>query len=148
MCLPPSPSVHRMDPHLCIPPPRPPSSMLLRRWRRRSRSTVAMATRRRSARGRRLRHGSHRSGGLKNDEVSKYLNGLSFYLQRFSYQKMSMDKPPYTMRPPRKPTPEYYLNQVLPILLQRRLSIAFFLGYLIKFYISIMLCILIIYTIV
>lgn len=32
----------------------------------------------------------------------------------------SMEKPPYTMRPPRKSTPEYYLYQVLPILLRRR----------------------------
>ncbi|KAI3982161.1 hypothetical protein MKX01_019067 [Papaver californicum] len=32
----------------------------------------------------------------------------------------SMDKPPYTMRVPRKSTPEYYLDQVLPILLRRR----------------------------
>ncbi|XP_027336327.1 O-fucosyltransferase 29-like [Abrus precatorius] len=32
----------------------------------------------------------------------------------------SMDKPPYTMRVPRKSEPEYYLDQVLPILLRRR----------------------------
>lgn len=32
----------------------------------------------------------------------------------------SMEKPPYTMRVPRKSTPEYYLDQVLPILLRRR----------------------------
>ncbi|WOL05643.1 hypothetical protein Cni_G14372 [Canna indica] len=32
----------------------------------------------------------------------------------------SMEKPPYTMRPPRRSTPEYYLDQVLPILLRRR----------------------------
>ncbi|KAK6935170.1 GDP-fucose protein O-fucosyltransferase [Dillenia turbinata] len=32
----------------------------------------------------------------------------------------SMDKPPYTMRVPRKSTPEYYLDQVLPILLRRK----------------------------
>ncbi|KAI3958139.1 hypothetical protein MKW98_020781 [Papaver atlanticum] len=32
----------------------------------------------------------------------------------------SMDKPPYTMRVPRKSPPEYYLDQVLPILLRRR----------------------------
>ncbi|RZC61911.1 hypothetical protein C5167_023672 [Papaver somniferum] len=32
----------------------------------------------------------------------------------------SMDKPPYTMRVPRKSTPEYYLDQVLPILVRRR----------------------------
>nr|XP_019705404.1 LOW QUALITY PROTEIN: O-fucosyltransferase 29 [Elaeis guineensis] len=31
----------------------------------------------------------------------------------------SMEKPPYTMRPPRKSVPEYYLYQVLPILLRR-----------------------------
>ncbi|XP_073102179.1 O-fucosyltransferase 29 isoform X2 [Elaeis guineensis] len=31
----------------------------------------------------------------------------------------SMEKPPYTMRPPRKSTREYYLYQVLPILLRR-----------------------------
>ncbi|KAH0643071.1 hypothetical protein KY290_035435 [Solanum tuberosum] len=33
---------------------------------------------------------------------------------------MSMEKPPYTMRVPRKSEPEYYLEQVLPILLRRR----------------------------
>lgn len=32
----------------------------------------------------------------------------------------SMDKPPYTMRVPRKSDPEYYLDQVLPVLLRRR----------------------------
>ncbi|XP_077235413.1 O-fucosyltransferase family protein [Tasmannia lanceolata] len=32
----------------------------------------------------------------------------------------SMEKPPYTMRVPRKSTPEFYLDQVLPILLRRR----------------------------
>ncbi|EOA16373.1 hypothetical protein CARUB_v10004523mg [Capsella rubella] len=31
----------------------------------------------------------------------------------------SMEKPPYTMRVPRKSAPEYYLDQVLPILLRR-----------------------------
>ncbi|XP_042504883.1 O-fucosyltransferase 29-like isoform X2 [Macadamia integrifolia] len=32
----------------------------------------------------------------------------------------SMEKPPYRMRVPRKSPPEYYLDQVLPILLRRR----------------------------
>ncbi|XP_039142401.1 LOW QUALITY PROTEIN: O-fucosyltransferase 29 [Dioscorea cayenensis subsp. rotundata] len=32
----------------------------------------------------------------------------------------SMEKPPYTMRVPRKSSPEYYLDEVLPILLRRR----------------------------
>ncbi|KAJ8775204.1 hypothetical protein K2173_020208 [Erythroxylum novogranatense] len=32
----------------------------------------------------------------------------------------SMEKPPYTIRVPRKSPPEYYLDQVLPILLRRR----------------------------
>ncbi|KAJ9147705.1 hypothetical protein P3X46_029831 [Hevea brasiliensis] len=32
----------------------------------------------------------------------------------------SMEKPPYTMRVPRKSPPEYYIDQVLPILLRRR----------------------------
>ncbi|KAG9132023.1 hypothetical protein Leryth_017800 [Lithospermum erythrorhizon] len=32
----------------------------------------------------------------------------------------SMDKPPYTMRVPRKSEPDYYLEQVLPLLLKRR----------------------------
>ncbi|RWR80642.1 GDP-fucose protein O-fucosyltransferase [Cinnamomum micranthum f. kanehirae] len=32
----------------------------------------------------------------------------------------SMAKPPYTMRVPRKSTPEFYIDQVLPILLRRR----------------------------
>ncbi|XP_020585195.1 uncharacterized protein At1g04910-like isoform X3 [Phalaenopsis equestris] len=31
----------------------------------------------------------------------------------------SMEKPPYSMRVPRRSTPEYYLDQVLPILLRR-----------------------------
>ncbi|CAM8934654.1 unnamed protein product [Rhodiola kirilowii] len=31
----------------------------------------------------------------------------------------SMEKPPYTMRVPRKSSPEYYLDEVLPILLRR-----------------------------
>lgn len=34
----------------------------------------------------------------------------------------SMEKPPYTMRVPRKSEPEYYLDQVLPILIRRRVS--------------------------
>ncbi|KAG9132024.1 hypothetical protein Leryth_017800 [Lithospermum erythrorhizon] len=34
----------------------------------------------------------------------------------------SMDKPPYTMRVPRKSEPDYYLEQVLPLLLKRRVS--------------------------
>lgn len=33
---------------------------------------------------------------------------------------MSMEKPPYTMRVPRKSEPEYYLEQVLPVLLRRQ----------------------------
>ncbi|XP_030513317.1 O-fucosyltransferase 29 isoform X2 [Rhodamnia argentea] len=32
----------------------------------------------------------------------------------------TMEKPPYTMRVPRKSAPEYYLDQVLPILLRRQ----------------------------
>ncbi|KAF5734907.1 hypothetical protein HS088_TW15G00404 [Tripterygium wilfordii] len=32
----------------------------------------------------------------------------------------SMDKPPYTMRVPRKSPPEYYIDQVLPVLLRRQ----------------------------
>jgi len=32
----------------------------------------------------------------------------------------SMEKPPYTMRVPRKSEPDYYLDQVLPILLRRQ----------------------------
>lgn len=34
----------------------------------------------------------------------------------------SMEKPPYTMRVPRKSSPEYYLDEVLPILLRRHVS--------------------------
>ena len=37
----------------------------------------------------------------------------------------SMEKPPYTMRVPRKSAPEYYLDQVLPILLRRRVSLLY-----------------------
>ena len=32
----------------------------------------------------------------------------------------SMEKPPYTTRVPRKSEPEYYLDQVLPLLLRRK----------------------------
>lgn len=35
----------------------------------------------------------------------------------------SMEKPPYTMRVPRKSTPEYYLDQVLPILSRRHVRL-------------------------
>ncbi len=35
----------------------------------------------------------------------------------------SMEKPPYTMRVPRKSPPEYYLEQVLPILLRRHVRL-------------------------
>lgn len=38
----------------------------------------------------------------------------------------SMEKPPYTMRVPRKSEPEYYIDQVLPILLRRRVSTLLF----------------------
>lgn len=37
----------------------------------------------------------------------------------------SMDKPPYTMRVPRKSAPDYYLDQVLPILSRRRVRLLF-----------------------
>lgn len=37
----------------------------------------------------------------------------------------SMEKPPYTMRVPRKSPPEYYLDQVLPILLRRHVRSLF-----------------------
>lgn len=37
----------------------------------------------------------------------------------------SMEKPPYTMRVPRKSEPEYYIDQVLPILLRRSVSKSF-----------------------
>lgn len=37
----------------------------------------------------------------------------------------SMEKPPYTMRVPRKSAPEYYLDQVLPILLRRRVTLLY-----------------------
>lgn len=39
----------------------------------------------------------------------------------------SMEKLPWTMRPPRKSMPEYYLEQVLPILRRRHVSI-FYIG--------------------
>lgn len=35
----------------------------------------------------------------------------------------SMEKPPYTMRVPRKSEPEYYVDQVLPILLRRQVRL-------------------------
>ncbi|CAL0313748.1 unnamed protein product [Lupinus luteus] len=42
-------------------------------------------------------------------------------VKRVPYKAMrSMEKPPYMMRVPRKSEPEYYLDQVLPILLRRR----------------------------
>jgi hypothetical protein len=37
----------------------------------------------------------------------------------------SMEKLPWTMRPPRKSMPEYYLQQVLPILRRRHVSTIF-----------------------
>lgn len=40
-----------------------------------------------------------------------------------------MERPPYTMRIPRKSAPEYYLEFVLPILLRRRVRILLFLTY-------------------
>lgn len=52
----------------------------------------------------------------------------------------SMEKPPYTMRVPRKSDPEYYLDQVLPVLLRRRVrpffSVCNWYFYFVHFYIK------------
>lgn len=40
----------------------------------------------------------------------------------------SMEKPPYTMRVPRKSTPEYYIQVALPILLRRRVCNKLFMS--------------------
>nr|XP_018678514.1 PREDICTED: uncharacterized protein At1g04910 isoform X2 [Musa acuminata subsp. malaccensis] len=57
-------------------------------------------------------------------DVDWFINSLSKdvpVVKRIPDKVMrSMEKPPYTMRVPRKSTPEYYLEQVLPLLLRRR----------------------------
>ncbi|CAL9757095.1 unnamed protein product [Musa acuminata subsp. burmannicoides] len=57
-------------------------------------------------------------------DVDWFINSLSkdvTVVKRIPDKVMrSMEKPPYTMRVPRKSTPEYYLEQVLPLLLRRR----------------------------
>ncbi|KAL5817587.1 hypothetical protein ACOSQ3_025965 [Xanthoceras sorbifolium] len=57
-------------------------------------------------------------------DVDWFINSLSkdvTIVKRVPDKVMrSMEKPPYTMRVPRKSTPEYYLDQVLPILFRRR----------------------------
>lgn len=55
--------------------------------------------------------------------ISSLSNDISVVKRIPDKVMRSMEKPPYTMRPPRKSTPEYYLNQVLPILLRRHVRI-------------------------
>jgi hypothetical protein len=44
-------------------------------------------------------------------------------VKRIPYEVMlSMDKLPWTMRAPRKSVPEFYIDEVLPILMRRRVS--------------------------
>lgn len=52
----------------------------------------------------------------------------------------SMEKPPYTMRVPRKSEPEYYLDQVLPILLRRRVRLRSAINMSIDLYLSELFC--------
>ncbi|KAG6477868.1 hypothetical protein ZIOFF_061300 [Zingiber officinale] len=60
-------------------------------------------------------------------DVDWFISSLSkdvTIIKRISDKVMrSMEKPPYTMRPPRKSSAEYYLDQVLPILLRRRVRL-------------------------
>ncbi|KAL0550411.1 hypothetical protein IC582_014921 [Cucumis melo] len=57
-------------------------------------------------------------------DVGRFISSLSkdvTIVKRVPDKVMrAMEKPPYTMRVPRKSEPEYYLDQVLPILLRRR----------------------------
>ena len=57
------------------------------------------------------------------DWFISYLSKDVTIVKRIPYEVMlSMDKLPWTMRAPRKSMPEFYIDEVLPILLRRRVS--------------------------
>lgn len=56
------------------------------------------------------------------DWFISYLSKDVTVVKRIPYEVMiSMDKLPWTMRAPRKSMPEFYIDEVLPILMRRRL---------------------------
>jgi hypothetical protein len=57
------------------------------------------------------------------DWFISYLSNDVTVVKRIPYEVMtSMDKLPWTMRAPRKSMPEFYVDEVLPILMRRRVS--------------------------
>jgi hypothetical protein len=57
------------------------------------------------------------------DWFISYLSKDVSIVKRIPYEvMMSMDKLPWTMRAPRKSMPEFYIDEVLPILMRRRVS--------------------------
>lgn len=57
------------------------------------------------------------------DWFISYLSKDVTIVKRIPYEVMlSMDKLPWTMRAPRKSVPEFYIDEVLPILMRRRVS--------------------------
>lgn len=57
------------------------------------------------------------------DWFISYLSKDVTVVKRIPYEVMiSMDKLPWTMRAPRKSMPEFYIDEVLPILMRRRVS--------------------------
>jgi len=57
------------------------------------------------------------------DWFISYLSKDVTIVKRIPYEVMlSMDKLPWTMRAPRKSMPEFYIDEVLPILMRRRVS--------------------------
>jgi hypothetical protein len=57
------------------------------------------------------------------DWFISYLSKDVTIVKRIPYEvMMSMDKLPWTMRAPRKSMPEFYIDEVLPILMRRRVS--------------------------
>jgi hypothetical protein len=57
------------------------------------------------------------------DWFISYLSKDVTVVKRIPYEVMtSMDKLPWTMRAPRKSMPEFYVDEVLPILMRRRVS--------------------------
>jgi hypothetical protein len=57
------------------------------------------------------------------DWFISYLSRDVTIVKRIPYEVMiSMDKLPWTMRAPRKSVPDFYVSEVLPILMRRRVS--------------------------
>ena len=57
------------------------------------------------------------------DWFISYLSKDVTIVKRIPYEvMMSMDKLPWTMRAPRKSMPDFYIDEVLPILMRRRVS--------------------------